>query len=260
MILDSLTAAASENLKYTYFELGRSAANSKILAEPGFQACVGDFEHPICNFAAGLDLDRWSAGRLARIALDRAMFNVYATPIDKPQDLGELLAREGFFRSYRLVQMVAEPYEVQPRSNLVRATTRYDRLQIALFMVDQFFNKQGQSFRQQVADTTAHATTLELLSMKRDGKILAAAMVCFTDGMAGVYNVCVEAGFRGLGLGTALMREILAVCAIKGAPATLQCDPKLEPWYRNIGFRPSGEIDVYALPKPSSVCYNAISS
>ncbi|HWA83009.1 MAG TPA: GNAT family N-acetyltransferase [Fimbriimonadaceae bacterium] len=258
MILDSLTAAASDNLKHTYFELGRSAVNAKILREPGFQACVGEFEHPICNFAAGLDLDRWSAERLARIALDRTMFNVYVTPNDKPEDLGELLVREGFFRSYRLLQMVAEPGEVQPRGSLVRAATRYDRLQIALFMVDQFFNKYGQSFRQQVAETTARATSLELLSMRRDGKILAAAMVCFANGMAGVYNVCVDAGFRGLGLGTALMREILAVCAVKNAPATLQCDAKLEPWYRELGFRRSGEIDVYALPKPATVCYNAV--
>src|SRR5690242_4103399 len=120
MILDSLTSAASENLKFTYFELGKSA-NSKILQEPGFAACLGEFDHPICNFAAGLDLDRYSASRLARVALDRSQFNVYATPIDKPQNVGELLIREGFQRNYRLVQMVAGPTDSQPKNNLSRA-------------------------------------------------------------------------------------------------------------------------------------------
>jgi predicted GNAT family N-acyltransferase len=250
MILDSLTAAASENLKYTYFELGR-AANSKIVQEPGFAACVGDFEHPICNFAAGLDLDRFSANRLARVALDRPSFNVYATPLDRPANIGALLTGEGFQRSYRLVQMVAEPQQLETKNSLFRASTRHDRLQIAYFMVDQFFTKQGQPFRDQVANATSQATALELLAIKRDGRILGAAMICFNQGMAGVYNVCVDTSLRGLGVGSAMLREILAVCAIRQAPATLQCDSKLEAWYANLGFRRAGEVDVYALPKPS---------
>jgi ribosomal protein S18 acetylase RimI-like enzyme len=252
MILDSLTEAASQNLKYTYFELGR-AAQSKIVKEPGFAACVGDFEHPICNFAAGLDLDRDSAGRLARVALDRPSFNVYATPLDRPGNLGDLLVREGFQRSYRLVQMVVEPGPAEPKNSLVRASTRHDRLQTAYFMVDQFFTKQGQPFRDQVAHATASATALELLALKRDGRILGATMVCFNEGMAGIYNVCVDTSLRGLGVGSAMLREILAVCAVRQAPATLQCDTKLEAWYTNLGFRRTGEVDVYALPKPSGL-------
>jgi predicted GNAT family N-acyltransferase len=252
MTLDSLTVAASQNLKYTYFELGRAAANSKIWQETGFQACTGDFEHPICNFAAGLDLDRFSAQRLARVAVDRNIFNVYATPMDKPQDVGDLLIREGFQRSYRLVQMVAEPREIEAKNSLIRASTRFDRTQMALFMVDQFFTKQGQPFRQQVADATAKATSLELLALRREGRTMGAAMVCFNEGMAGVYNVCVDTSLRGLGVGSSMVREILAVCALKNVPATLQCDAKLEAWYSNLGFRRSGEVDVYALPKPNS--------
>jgi predicted GNAT family N-acyltransferase len=250
MTLDLLTAA-SQNLLFTYFELGRASARSKIWNEAGFQACVGDIEHPICNFAAGLNLDRYSANRLARVALDRATFNVYATPMDKPENIGDLLGMEGFHRSYRLVQMVADPQHIQPKSSLVRAATRYDRHQIALFMVDQFFKKQGKPFREQVAEATSLATSLELLAMRKDGKILAAAMVCFSSGMAGVYNVCVEESLRGLGIGTSLIREILAVSSIRNAPTTLQCDPKLEAWYSGAGFRRTGEIDVYALPKPN---------
>jgi predicted GNAT family N-acyltransferase len=249
MILDSLTAAASENLKYTYFELGRSAANSKIWREPGFQACVGDFEHPICNFAAGLDLDRGSANRLARVAVDRQSFNVYATPLDKPDNVGDLLVQEGFHRSYRLVQMAAQPSNLEPKNSLLRASTRYDRMQVALFMVDQFFAKQGVRFRQQVADATARAMTLELLAMKREGNIMGAAMVCFNSGMAGVYNVCVDSSLRGLGIGSSIVREILAVSAWKNAATTLQCDMKLESWYKSLGFIRVGDVDVYALPK-----------
>jgi predicted GNAT family N-acyltransferase len=248
MIARSIAVAASENLRYTYFELGK-AANSQVLREPGFQACVGEFEHPICNFAAGLDLDRHSANRLARVALDRPSFNVYATPMDKPNNVGDLLVREGFQRNYRLAQMVANPSTIEPKNSLTRASTRFDRLQIALFMVDQFFTKQGQPFRQQVAEATAKALNLELLAMKRDGRILGSAMVCFNEGMAGVYNVCVETSLRGLGIGSSIVREILAVCAVKSAHATLQCDPKLEDWYTNLSFYRTGDVDVYSLPK-----------
>lgn len=253
MILDALATAASENLLHTYFELGRASARSKIWRENGFQACVGDIVHPICNFAAGLDLDYGSANRLARIALDREIFNVYATPMDRPDNLGELLAHEGFHRSFRLVQMIAQPGGQKPKNILSRATTRYDRLRIALFMVDQFFAKQNQRFRLQVADATARATTLELLAMKREGKIRGGAMVCLRHGMAGVYNVCVDESLRGLGIGTSIVREILAVCSVKNVPATLQCDNKLQAWYNAEGFLPVGEIDVFALSKPKGI-------
>ena len=251
MIAHPAASAASENLKLTYFELGRSAANSRVWREAGFEACVGEIEHPICNFAAGLDLDRASASRLARVALDRPSFNVYATPVDRPQNVGDILVREGFQRSYRLVQMIADPVEGTPRGTLARASTHFDRMQTAFFMVDQFFSKQAQAFRKQVAEATSRAVSLELLAMKRDGRTIAAAMVSFNCGIAGVYNVCVDSNLRGLGIGTALMREILAVCALKSAPATLQCDPKLEAWYTHLGFRRTGEVDVYALPKPN---------
>lgn len=252
MILDSLTAAASENLKHTYFELGKAAANSQIVREPGFTACVGEFEHPICNFAAGLDLDRYSAQQLARLALDHVSFNVYSTPMDRPHNVSELLANAGFQRGYRLVQMIAEPRNTDPPKQILsRAGTRFDRNATALFMVDQFFTKQNRPFRERVAETTAAALSLELLSMKKDGRILGAAMVCLGGGIAGVYNVCVDASLRGLGVGSALMREILSVSAEKGTPVTLQCDAKLENWYEQLGFRRCGDIDVFALPKPN---------
>lgn len=249
MILDSLTAAASANLKHTYFELGRASAHSKVWSEDGFEACIGEFEHPICNFAAGLDLDRNSAFRLAQVASERNSFNVYATPTDRPASLGDLLLREGFQRTYRMVQMAAEPEKIEPKGVLQRAATRFDRKQVALFMVDQFYTKQTRPFRDGVAEATANALSLELLAMRRDGKVLGAAMVCVNGGMAGVYNVCVDASLRGLGIGSTIMKEILAVSSVKGVAATLQCDSKLESWYGNLGFRRTGEIEVYALPK-----------
>jgi ribosomal protein S18 acetylase RimI-like enzyme len=249
MIASPLVSAASANLRYTYFELGRASQNSYIWSETGFDACIGEFEHPICNFAAGLSLDRASACRLAQVAIERASFNVYATPVDRPGNVGDLLMREGFQRNYRMVQMVAEPDPSEPKGTLIRASTRLDRKQIALFMVDQFFTKHKQPFREKVAEATAAALNLELLAMRRDRRLLAAAMVCFSEGIAGVYNVCVDSSLRGLGIGTSMMKEILAVCSVKGAAATLQCDPKLEGWYLDQGFRRTGEVDVYALPK-----------
>lgn len=250
MIADSLLAAASENLRVTYFELGRSSPMAKVSQEPGFEVCLGEIEHPICNFAASLNLDRHSAAHLARLALDRHSFNVYVTATDRPANAGDLLIREGFHRSFRLAQMVAQPEDPQPKGNLTRATSVFDRIQIAEFMFDQFFARTGEKFRQPVSEASARALALEMLAMKRDRRIVAAAMISLNCGVVGIYNVCVDSTLRGLGIGTALVREILAMCAVKKAPAALQCDPKLERWYTSLGFRRTGEVDVYALPKP----------
>src|SRR5580692_6503199 len=100
MTREEIQAGASENLLRTYFSLGLAIPNSTTVEEEGYIACLGEFEHPICNFAAGLRLDPWSAKQLATLAATRKSFNVYAVPGDSPPHLAELLRRCDFRISY----------------------------------------------------------------------------------------------------------------------------------------------------------------
>ena len=109
MTADEVQIGASENLLRTYFCLGLAIPNTTVIQETGFRACLGEFDHPICNFGADLRLDPWSAKQLASLASSRKCFNVYSLPGDSPKHVAELLRRCDFRISYRLIQMVAEP-------------------------------------------------------------------------------------------------------------------------------------------------------
>lgn len=254
MTVEDLAEAASANVVQTYCELASAVQDGRRWREAGFLACVSSLEHPMGNFAANLDLTPTSADRLARISCGKSHFNVYSMPVDLPSDRDRLLRNVGFVRAQEFIQMVAEPVLDEPKLTLTRAATLHDRGRIADFMVEQFFSRHPRPIKRQIAETTARVTQLELLGLRRDGNFFAAAMISQMGGITGIYNVCVDSGVRGLGIGSGLIREVLAVCSKRQTCATLQCDAKLEPWYRAFGFRRSGIIRVYATPqKPKAL-------
>ena len=250
MTHQDLQLGASENLLRTYFSLGLAIPNSTVLTEDGFRACLGEFEHPICNFAAGLHLDPWSAKQLASLAANKRAFNVYALPGDTPRHLAELLRRCDFRVTYRLVQMVAEPVGRSYDAHIVRADTPAARFEISRFMTEQFFGRQTESFRSKVAQATADAGELELYELIAYDQRSGALMLCPGDSVVGVYNLCVASARRGLGLGKVLTAWALSEAAKAGKVVTLQCDTRLMDWYAAQGFRATGMIDVYTLSKP----------
>ena len=249
MTREEIQLAASENLLRTYFCLGLAIPNSTMIAEEGFKACVGEFEHPICNFAARLHLDPWSAKQLLQLAGNKKAFHVYALPGDTPSHLGELLHRCDFRVSYRLVQMVAEPVGSHSGPQMAMAGSPERRLDIARFMTEQFFNRQSENFRQRVASATANATELELYELLAYERRCGAVMICPGEDIVGVYNLCIASANRGVGLGKELTAWALSEAYKKGKLVTLQCDSRLQPWYANQGFRVTGTIDVYTLSK-----------
>ncbi len=250
MTPEEISLGASENLLRTYFSLGLAIPNSTTLTDEGYRACLGEFEHPICNFAAGLHLDPWSAKQLASLAASRKAFNVYAIPGDSPEHLQELLHRCDFRISYRLVQMVAEPIGRHSGPMVVRATDSESRLQIAQFMTEQFFSRQTEAFRTRVATATADATELELYSLLSYGRTTGGVMLCPGEKVIGIYNLCVASASRGLGLGKELTAWALSEAFKQQKVVTLQCDSHLQSWYEDLGFHATGMIEVYTLSKP----------
>jgi ribosomal protein S18 acetylase RimI-like enzyme len=245
--------AASQNLAHTYFELGRATPGAYVSNEEGFDVCVGPFEHPICNFAANLRLDPWSTRRLAEFALRRRAFHVYSLPTDRPTHRDELLQRVGFRPTYRLCQMVCEPTIATEPADLTPVTEPGERLKVTEFMVGQFFSRQPYGFRRQVAEATAAASALDLFTLEVRSKTAGAVMVSRSEGMLGIYNLCVSTEHQSRGWGASVVAAILARAASLTLAVTLQCEPKLESWYAKLGFRTIGVVDVYGLPKGTSL-------
>lgn len=256
MTREDLSIVASQNLRKTYFALGRSTPGSKIVSEPGFEACLGNFEHPICNFATGLSLDPWVAHRLAEIAVAKRVFTVYSLPGDLPVDpvvRDELLTRTGFRKSYSLRQMVAEPGQIGQGTPLHKAESLAERREIATFMAGIFFGRHSATFRRRVAEATLAATELDLYSVKVRDELIAAVMVVEDERITGLFNLCVKVSYQGKGWGAAIVNEVLKMAFEAGKPVTLQCDEVLSAWYEHLGFRRSGLVDVYSLPEERRV-------
>jgi len=243
--------AASRNLHKTYFALGRATPGSQCIHEPGFEACLGAFNHPICNFAANLQLDPWVAHRLAELAVSQGVFNVYSLPGDKPNDQSlrdELLVRAGFRRNYGLRQMLFDAKPTGHGVALERAENLHEREIVATFMAGIFFGRHPHDFRRRVAESTLAATELDLYSLSIRGDLTAAVMVARDDEIHGLFNLCVRPAARGQGLGKAIVEEVVKEAYKEGKPVTLQCDEILSPWYEGQGFAVSGAVDVYSLP------------
>ncbi len=251
MNLIEIQRVASENLRKTYFHLGLAIKETTLIKEQGFQAVLGEFEHPICNFAAGLNLDPWSAKQLVSLALSKKAFNVYALPGDEPEHVNELLLRNDFRVSYRLAQLVA-PGEAAPIEKLPamrRAESHETRYAIALFMTEQFFARQTEEFRQKVAQATSDAVDLELYDLSEGKHRIAAIMLCHSAHTIGIYNLCVAGPKRGLGIGRNLTRWARSMAHDQAKLATLQCDAGIQDWYEQQGFSRIGSIDVFTLSK-----------
>lgn len=247
MTSEAALREASENLHRTYFSLGLAIPKTTLVEDAAFRACLGEFDHPICNFAACLRLDPWSARRLLTMAAGKRSFNVYVVPSDSPKHIAELLQRCGFTVSYRLIQMVAEPSGTHIGPHVVMASGLDKRLEIATFMTEQFFARQTTGFRRRVAMATAQGEGLELYELLSYGRTTGAVMLCRGEAVIGLYNLCVAAANRGVGLGKELTAWALSEAHKERKLVTLQCDARLQPWYENLGFRSTGVVEVFTL-------------
>lgn len=248
MMISDVQVASSKNLVQTYIRLGLATPHATWSREEGFDVCLGTLDHPICNFAADLNLDPWSARKLAGIAQSRPCFNVYAVTGDRPAYVDELLQNAGFMVAYRLVQLVAEPIGAEVWETMDSCGPE-DRLSVACFMVDQFFSQRPKEFRMAIAAATAAAPGVELYRAGEKSRHVAAVMLSETPGMLGGYNLCVAPASRGRGIGSSLVRWVVAEAGNRGLLATIQCEPHLESWYQSLGFERTGWLNVYQLPK-----------
>ncbi len=241
-----LRQAACQNLSSTYIQLGLAAGATQLVDTEGFTACVSSLRHPICNFALDLDLNPWACTRLAELAVDHESLCVYHGPADKPVHAAELLERSGFQNAYRLAIMVAEGRPSSEVIDIQKVEDDVERMSLARFMSDQFFGRQRDSFRKRIAEATAGARGLDLYEVLTGRQRVAGVMLA-DESMMGLYNLCVHPGFRGLGWGVSTVQAVLGLAYELRKNVTLQCEAKLEVWYRHLGFETIGSIEVYNL-------------
>jgi hypothetical protein len=246
-----LSESLSRNLQRTYFALGHASPGSAIRSDGGFEACIGSFEHPICNFAAKLSLDSWSANRMVELAMEHRYFNVYTMPGDQPASRDvrlEILSRAGFERNYSLQQLFWEPRLVpKQREDLEPATTEPGRREVADFMANMFFSRHSPAFRRRVSEATALAEDLDLYSFHQREELSACLMVVEDPTVLGLFNLCVKPSNQDRGIGKAMVASVQRMAYEKGKFVGLQCDPTLTSWYERQGFESCGFIDVFSL-------------
>jgi len=249
MTVVDLQRSASLNLMETYFALGAASGHARITHEDGYRLCLSSVDHPICNFAADLDLHPNAAARLAQLAADRTTFHVYRVP-GETRHCADLLRRAGFQLGHRLTQMVWRPdFDLGPFPTLSLRAADSHRLRqaISAFMTEQFFSCQSGSFRRRVAEATSLATSLELYGIVERGKLVGAVMLCEQAETMGIYNLCVAAAQRNRGWGQEIVHAVQRRALQMGKPLVLQCEAALEEWYAKQGFEPSGFVDVFGL-------------
>jgi hypothetical protein len=250
MTAADLSVAGSRNLFRTYFALGMAAPGSTLSSEPGFDACLGNFDHPICNFAGRVQLDPWTANRLVELALERRSFNVYSAPGDFPitrEVRDELLVRAGFRKNYSLRQLFWEPRSVSGHVDLELAETTAQRREVATFMANQFFGRHSANFRRRIAEATLAATELNLYAVRQRNDLVACLMLVEDDSVLGLFNLCVKPHAQSRGWGQSIVAEVQRRAYVAGKFVNLQCDETLTSWYERQGFQRSGWVDVYGL-------------
>jgi ribosomal protein S18 acetylase RimI-like enzyme len=251
MTIGENKVASSQNLIQTYLRLGLAIEGATWTREQGFNLCLGELDHPICNFAADLNLDPWSARKLEKIAHTKPNFNVYVATGDRPDHYDEILRMAGFTSVYRLLQLVAQP-SVTNGSAEVKLCGPREREPVSQFMVNQFFAQRSAQFRLAIARATATAPDIELYRLEDRSKPIAAVMLSEAAGVLGCYNLCVAPAYRGRGFGTSVVKWMLEQAANRGLQATVQCEGHLEGWYRALGFERAGWLQVYRLSKEPS--------
>jgi len=246
--LGPLDSEASLNLWHTYLSLGLSLPGSRFAEEPGFKACLGVQDHPICNFALQLSLDPWVARRLERLASERPSFRIYLAPGDHPDHAQELMIRSGFRESYSLQIMGCDGLPEEIDLPIQRVYTVDDRREIAEFMAAQFFGVHKPEFRSTIAEATFLAEDLELYRLGDRGRPMAAFMLARSGRSLGLYNLCVNARFRSRGMGSRILSWCRNIAFAEKRSVVLQCDASLECWYLKNGFKSLGSIHVFSLP------------
>ena len=241
MISAPTLSEANANLVQTYLRLGRAAPGASTWERGKLLGCVGEFDHPICNFAVAAAIESDDVEELVTRSRSRERFQIYVPGGPSSSSDQSFLLNAGFKVIYKLTQMAASPLHEVPGINPAQATTHAARFAVARFMVDLFFGAQPRSHRDVIAQATASAEGLDLYVVGYQDRMVASVMLCREGKTLGIYNLCVMPDVRNQGWGRAVLDWARVCAGNEGRTLTLQCDPGIAPWYSRAGFCDIGE-------------------
>jgi ribosomal protein S18 acetylase RimI-like enzyme len=245
-----LCAQTMANLGETYVALGRSVPGATLVQGEGFRACTGELRHGICNFAVVNQVTKSALGHIRELGTGRPVLNLYMSGEDAAAH-DHLLEENGFARAFQLVQMVAHRAAEGGSLDIDECP---HRVEVASFMIGQFFPGLAGQTRRAVVEATAAAAAeppLQLVALRENGALIGAAMLSSAAGMLSLYNLCIATSHQGRGFGTALVQEIVGRATAQNLVLGLQCDVRLEAWYSRLGLASIGTVEVFVLPNAS---------
>lgn len=226
---------AQSNLIETYVALANAVPGTEVGRDRNIVWAVSDLPHPTCNFAAITNLDPEQADFVARKAINRDVFAVYALD-DRSADV---LEWADFRETHRLLQMEAQPSSLPREFQVIEAANPQMRSAVSQFMMEQFFPRQTAAFRHTLAQATSDVPNLRLFYHPQHGSIVAAVLLHETPECMGLYNLCVAEDHRSVGLGAGMVQWCRRTSPL---PTVLQCRLSLGGWYSSLGFRETGLV------------------
>ncbi|MGB8647992.1 MAG: GNAT family N-acetyltransferase [Anaerolineae bacterium] len=170
--------------------------------------------------------------------------HVRVNPLSRPIDLAERLKRRGFTQTEMETQMVltAKDIERPPNLRVTIELVRIPDLGSWLSIQNRGFGSNGQPtpLSIELNRATVNAGWRPYLA-RLDGEPVAAGMLSSFENTWGIYGVATLPDARGQGVGTALMRRMVADAQAEMAscPVCLQAETAgpAQRWYERLGFR-----------------------
>ncbi|HRD30484.1 MAG TPA: GNAT family N-acetyltransferase [Fimbriimonadaceae bacterium] len=234
------------NIAAAYLELARPVPGVHVVRDQQPLVVMGPGQPSFANFLMEFDDAEALVRAEAALRTIEVPSTIWAfhTDADRAPDLSGQLREHGFRRMSRLLCMVAEPEATSSESDFTwePATRPADRDTVAAFMVRQFFgntDRQAQAGIQLGTSKSVHS----LYATPSVSRMTGGVMIVRSEGMGGLYCLCVHPDHQGKGLGGQIVRAVRR--EVHPDPVMLQCDATLERWYQALGFRTFGHVDAY---------------
>lgn len=244
-------SALRMNASETFLALALAVKNTEVIRTPHYWVCTNPLNHPIANFAIHLDVTEEGLQQLLLRARRTQNFRIYVLPGDTPEGLKNLLIQQGLSLASSMVGMYLHTPPTAPPP-VARLAFPDELPGVSAFIVQNFFWDSPKVVRQafQSALVNARAVPHEFYVSAVGNQIVAVGTLTFSNGVAGLYNVCVHPHHRNRGLGSALVRQLSDIATQKNCPLVLLCEPELKVWYQSLGFEEIGESQAFSWFNP----------
>lgn len=244
----TLVERAQRNLLETYVAIGAAGPDAEVCRTERWAAVRSPHLHPISNFAVALDKSPETLSEIAAFSTGRPIYLLYTFGDAEGAVRESEMAWLNLRHHHVLAMLAAPPTPDETDAEIHFYSEPSERIRIARFMTKQFFPHQPADYREIIAVAT-EACGAAMARVVRNGVEAGAAMILESHDLAGVLNLCVDRPLRGQGFGMDIVAAIRQWSAQKGIPISLQCEPRLTPWYERQGLALIGKVEVWT-PEP----------